>query len=234
MVVAVENAPCNSRSGEAEFSTPNKDPIQVAVQKAPSNCGPSEVEFHAARLASAQKSSPSEPTSQPHPVPTSVDENMVVAGVGAVLDSMVERADRGNLPYSNTCFHSAQPPNLSVKYYLARLQRYLGCSGECYILGLLYIDRLLKRRPWVAVTSLTAHRLVLCSLVLAAKFQDDKFYSNGFYARVGGLTLQELNALEFEFMKLLDWQVHTMPDEYAFYNALVCRAAAAPDNERDQ
>lgn len=199
----------------------------AALQNTPStsSSGTAAVEFAIRGSPSARNPFTSELPSAPLLVAASMDETMVVAGVGTVLDSMVQLANRGKPPHSMTCFHSSRAPNISVTEYLARMQRFLGCSTECYILGVLYIDRLIKRRPWIAVTALSCHRLVLCSLVLAAKFQDDKFYSNDFYARVGGLRLQELNALEINFMKLLDWQVHTMPEEYEFYRDLVYRAA---------
>ena len=48
----------------------------------------------------------------------------------------------------------------------------------------------------VVLTSLNVHRLVITSLMLAAKFFDDLFYNNAFYAKLGGVNATEMNTLE--------------------------------------
>jgi ABC-type multidrug transport system ATPase subunit len=54
----------------------------------------------------------------------------------------------------------------------------------------------------------------LVAAVVAVKFQDDKHYSNIYYAKVGGVSTQELGALEINFMTMLDWRVHVTEEEY--------------------
>lgn len=49
-------------------------------------------------------------------------------------------------------------------------------------------------------------RLLLTALMIGAKFLDDRFLSNRFYAEVGGVTLQELNAMEVAMLKRLGWR----------------------------
>lgn len=46
-------------------------------------------------------------------------------------------------------------------------------------------------------------RVILTAVVLAAKFFDDRYYSNRFYAAVGGVRTKELNALEADFLRLI-------------------------------
>ncbi|CAN1246856.1 CYCP3-1 [Linum grandiflorum] len=45
----------------------------------------------------------------------------------------------------------------------------------------------------VHLTSLNVHRLLITSIMLAAKFVDDAFFNNAYYARVGGISTGELN-----------------------------------------
>merc|ERR1712048_165635 len=108
---------------------------------------------------------------------------------------------------SRTCFHSSALPKLSIADYLERLRRGFNCSGTCFVLGLLYIDRLVKRNPQIRVTPLTSHRLVLVAMLIAVKFNEDMFYSNKHYAKVGGVTTRELNLLERQFLHMLDRKV---------------------------
>ena len=45
------------------------------------------------------------------------------------------------------------------------------------------------------------------SLVLATKFHDDMFYDNRYYAKVGGLGIEEINKLELEALFLIDFDL---------------------------
>jgi hypothetical protein len=64
------------------------------------------------------------------------------------------------------------------------------CSLECYGVGLIYIDRLIKKVPNMKVNNLRCHRLLLCSMTPAAKFNDEDYFVNSFYAPVGGIHLR--------------------------------------------
>ena len=41
------------------------------------------------------------------------------------------------------------------------------------------------------------------SCLISAKFFDDEFYNNAFYAKLGGVPAWEMNALELEFLHLV-------------------------------
>ena len=75
---------------------------------------------------------------------------------------------------------------------------------------MIYIDWLVRIGSSMIIHRLTAHRLVLVGLVCAAKFWDDEFYTNNYYARVGGVPLGELNKLELDFL----FEVSTWMDVY--------------------
>lgn len=46
---------------------------------------------------------------------------------------------------------------------------------------------------------------MLTSVMLAAKFFDDKYYNNKYFALIGGIKLKELNLLEKVFLNSLDY-----------------------------
>lgn len=106
---------------------------------------------------------------------------------------------------------------MNIREYAERMERYLHCSDECFILCILYIERMVQCHSQFVVTDLNVHRLLLTSLVVAAKFHDDVYRSNAHYAKVGGVTVNELAKLEAHFLKKLDWRVHVMADEYSKY-----------------
>lgn len=148
----------------------------------------------------------------------------VVLGLAVALERMASLAPQ---PEAMTSFHCVRAPRVSIRDYLGRIKKFFGCSLECYVLGLLYIDRIVKRHPHIAVSQLSSHRMLICSMTLAAKFQDDCFYTNTFYAQVGGLQVQELNRLEARMAQLLDYRLYVSTEEFEIYRSILCKAAAA-------
>lgn len=57
------------------------------------------------------------------------------------------------------------------------------------------------------MSSLTVHRFILTSITIASKAFCDAFATNPQFARVGGVSLVELNLLEKEFLAVLDWRL---------------------------
>ena len=55
--------------------------------------------------------------------------------------------------------------------------------------------------------------------MLAAKFFDDYFYNNAFYAKLGGVAAMEMNSLELEFLQLLNFTLFVSPEVYMKYHA---------------
>mmetsp|Transcript_30285 Transcript_30285/g.96815 ORF Transcript_30285/g.96815 Transcript_30285/m.96815 type:complete len:312 (-) Transcript_30285:155-1090(-) len=124
-------------------------------------------------------------------------------------------------------FHAIHPPQIDIVDYLTRLMKHFKCSCECYVVAWAYIDRLLRCQPDFTISALTLHRLSLTSLVLAVKFTDDVILSNSWYAQVGGVTTQELNALEANFLEMLSWRAHVSQEEYERCHGML-RCMASP------
>jgi len=123
--------------------------------------------------------------------------NAIVPVLACVLNQLCMRNDR--LPMSRGAvskFHALRPPAISIRDYLARVAKYAACSGECFVLALVYIDRIIQANPSFVVNSLNIHRLLITSVMLAAKFFDDQYFNNAYYAKVGGVPCAEMNSLE--------------------------------------
>ena len=57
--------------------------------------------------------------------------------------------------------------------------------------------------------------------MLAAKFFDDKYYNNKYYALIGGIKLKELNLLEEIFLQSLDFWLYVEQEVYEKYRVLI-------------
>jgi hypothetical protein len=58
--------------------------------------------------------------------------------------------------------------------------------------------------------------------MLAAKFFDDCYYNNRYYARIGGVDATEINQLEVEFLFMTNFQLYVDPDCYVQYWRQLC------------
>ena len=54
-------------------------------------------------------------------------------------------------------------------------------------------------------------------MIIATKYNEDDFYSNKYYSKVGGINLNELNFLEAEFIKLLNYELFIEYDTFFKY-----------------
>lgn len=102
----------------------------------------------------------------------------------SILSSVIERAIQKNEYFSKTTtsrkndvvtiFHSSRAPNVSIRQYLERIFKYSSCSPSCFVVAYIYLDRFLHRTNSVCLTSLNVHRLLITSILVAAKFVDDE------------------------------------------------------------
>ncbi|RQM29018.1 hypothetical protein B5M09_006323, partial [Aphanomyces astaci] len=145
----------------------------------------------------------------------------IVQTLSVVLEGMVHPADSIPVGYlRRTKFEAFRAPQISILDYLVRIHTYASCSPECFVLALVYIDRLHQMQGFV-MTDLNVHRVIITSIVLAAKFFDDHYFNNAYYAKVGGVPCTEMNELEVEFLLLTNFTLHVSTDTYTrYYNEL--------------
>uniref|UniRef100_A0A7S1TIJ0 Cyclin n=1 Tax=Compsopogon caeruleus TaxID=31354 RepID=A0A7S1TIJ0_9RHOD len=132
----------------------------------------------------------------------------------------------GEVPHeldSASLFYSRASQSFSLDWYVERLIRRAECSRSAFVLALIYLLRVQdKGKEKYFVVERNVHRLFLTALVLAIKFLDEPIYDNGFYARVGGLSsLREMNDLEKEMLRVLNFDVFVSEDEYDYFKAML-------------
>ncbi|RNF06630.1 cyclin [Trypanosoma rangeli] len=113
-------------------------------------------------------------------------------------------------------------PGISLEKYAQRLVTYMKCTSEAFIFALAYIRRFLNLG--FPLHSRSIHRVLLTSMVVAAKTRDDLYCSMSYYAQVGGVSNRDLNMMELRLLAdLLDFRAEVPPDEYR----TVCNAITA-------
>lgn len=147
-----------------------------------------------------------------------VDKYFLV--ISSVLAKLVAKGDK--IKSTNKQFRSSSGrlPPITLEAYIARLIQYAPCEKECFLAALLFMDRLAERHNFI-FNSMNVHRSYLVSLLLAAKFFEDQPCDNGYFATVGGVSLQELNSMEVQFLTLVEYRICVTQWEFNMYAQLL-------------
>jgi hypothetical protein len=153
----------------------------------------------------------------------------LLSGMSALLSQRIASVDTSELPpwHRKSVFYSKQTSPAQLYEYLAHIHWFFECSSPCLVIAMMYLDRIISRGAKLTFCAETSHRLVLTSLVAAVKFHDDdwKPYPNSFYASIGEVGVEEMNAMEKQFCKSIDWHFYVGPEEYLQYRDLITAAA---------
>ena len=118
--------------------------------------------------------------------------------------------------HHNEIIYSNSIPLITIKDYLLRIQKYTRIEDNTLIIALIYIDRICKNKN-VILTDYNTHRIIFASIISAIKYHEDKYYSNKYYAKVAGLSLKQLNDLEYYFLSLIDFNLYVDSKMYEKY-----------------
>eukprot|EP00826_Nyctotherus_ovalis_P043193 TRINITY_DN4521_c0_g1_i3.p1 TRINITY_DN4521_c0_g1~~TRINITY_DN4521_c0_g1_i3.p1 ORF type:complete len:111 (+),score=13.36 TRINITY_DN4521_c0_g1_i3:72-404(+) len=95
---------------------------------------------------------------------------------------------------------------------------------EILVCIIVYVDRFINAKK-IYLTLHEMHRVILAASLLAMKFYFDDPYNNKTFSRIGGITLEELNELEANFLIEIDYNLAICKREYKRYEkALVSYA----------
>eukprot|EP01064_Diplonema_japonicum_P024187 TRINITY_DN34696_c0_g1_i1.p1 TRINITY_DN34696_c0_g1~~TRINITY_DN34696_c0_g1_i1.p1 ORF type:complete len:226 (+),score=24.77 TRINITY_DN34696_c0_g1_i1:29-679(+) len=139
-------------------------------------------------------------------------------GISELLNKMVTKGDGKSRGGERTAFDGSKPAPVSIQDYLIRMCKYGYCSPEVFICLVIYLGRI-RAKMGTNFTSYNIHRLLLTAFVVAAKLRDDTYYSNKYYASIGGVTLQDMNKMEQSFLRYTSWELHIRKSEYDQYFA---------------
>nr|XP_043610485.1 cyclin-U4-1-like [Erigeron canadensis] len=145
--------------------------------------------------------------------------NNLISYLSSLLDRIAESNDNnpGFHEQKISAFHGLTRPTISIQSYLERIFKYANCSPSCYVVAYVYLDRFTQQQPAVSINSFNVHRLLITSVMIAAKFMDDMYYNNAYYAKVGGITTKEINFLEVDFLFGLGFQLNVNPTTFHTY-----------------
>jgi len=146
----------------------------------------------------------------------------LVETVSSLLEEMIQGRLANYLTAdeipTKTAFHASKLPPISIKSYLERFAKFSDCSDDAFIYALIYLDKAGDLFEDFNLDSFNVHRMILTCLVVACKFNNDFYYKNSYYAKIGGLKAEEFNVLEKEFLvDYVDFSLYVSQETYNEY-----------------
>lgn len=119
-----------------------------------------------------------------------------------------------NNPYPDV-FTSKKPPKIKLLDFFDRILKYCKLDEATFVALMIFLD---KASDQIALTNHNIHKLILGAMICSVKYCCDELYSNSFYARVGGITLTEMNKIEVAFLNLIDFKMYIEEEKYERYS----------------
>ncbi|KAM0934316.1 putative cyclin PHO80, Cyclin-like superfamily [Dioscorea sansibarensis] len=160
----------------------------------------------------------------------SLSESEETPSVISVLASLVERVIARNEKINGgECNSSSSSSSrfgigsnervldMSVKCFMERIFRYAKVAPPVYVVAYVYMDRLANFNPHFRISYANVHPLLITAIMVASKFVEDLNYRNSYFAKVGGLTTEEMNRLEIDFLFMMRFKLHVNVSVYESY-----------------
>lgn len=113
---------------------------------------------------------------------------------------------------SGASLSSKTIPNLTIEDFLIRVAKYSKIEPSTMVSMFIYIMRVIK--SGIVLGYCNVYRIILGACVLSVKFNEDSKFPYFYYAKIGGLTLQELSKVEYEMYTKLNFSLFITEDEF--------------------
>ena len=116
---------------------------------------------------------------------------------------------------SKMVFSCHKKPKISILEYINRIIKYTYLEKSSLIVSLIYLDRICQND--ILITDYNIHRLLLISIIISIKINEDKIFGNNYYAEVGGISIKEFNSIESDFVNFINYYLFVTEEEYFKY-----------------
>ena len=95
-------------------------------------------------------------------------------------------------------FYLTHIPFITLEDYLKRIIKYTRMDISTLILAIIYIDKMCETQEYILSFN-NIHRLILAACLISIKFNEDVQITNSYYAKIGCVSVELLNKLEYDF-----------------------------------
>ena len=132
-----------------------------------------------------------------------------------IVNILIQNRDKTkiNIKDIKDPLYSNKVPIIKIEDYLIRLVKYSRMEISTLILTFIYIKRFINKENYIIAFN-NIFRLIISCSILAIKFNENKTFKNTFYAKIGGLEVEDLNNLEYNLFSRLDFNLRVLDNEF--------------------
>ena len=152
------------------------------------------------------------------PISPSLKKHIIKAIVANLEDIIEENKKNNKYKYilKDNIFYLENLPPISLEKYVQHLVKYTQMNISTLILAVMYIDEFCEKYKYF-LTSNNIYRLILISVFISLKYNEDIFINANAYASIAGVSVEDLKNLEFQMCVALDFSFFIKSKNYQQY-----------------
>lgn len=151
--------------------------------------------------------------------PISLDlKNEIIRSVIIGLNEIITENKQNNEEkyIINDLFYLPRIPNISLADYIKRIVKYTKMDISSLILSVIYIDNVCETHKYI-LTLNNIYRMILASCLLSIKFNEDIMVNTKTYSEIAGVSVEDLNNLEYQMYVMLGFRLYVKYEHYQKY-----------------
>ena len=150
----------------------------------------------------------------------------LIENISSIIESLIEE-NKNLLDYKEklkiqkkSVFNKDELPHISIKNYLHRIQTFSEAEDNTLIISLIFLDKICDTAS-IILTEYNVHRLLFISILIAIKYNEDLVFELDCYSKIAGMTKKEINKLEYQFLKLINFEVFVHKKIFEKYKSYI-------------
>ena len=157
------------------------------------------------------------------PISPYLQKHIIKSIAQNLKDIIKENIHNNQMKYvKHDIFYISRLPPISLEDYINRIFKNTKMNISSLILSIIYIDRFCENNGYI-LSLKNIHRIFLTACRLSIKFNEDINVSTKYYSNVAGITVQDLNNLEFYLIVNLEFSLFVENDIYQKYFEYFCK-----------
>ena len=154
----------------------------------------------------------------------SLKSHIISSIVKNLYEIMEENKQMGNDQFNlkDNIFYLDVIPNISLEYFINHLFKYTNMSISSLILAIIYIDQFCEKFKY-ALSMHNIFRILLIFVYISITLNEDINIKPEFYSKVAGVSVKDLNMLEFQMCVAMNFEFFIKSDYYQQYFAYFCK-----------
>ena len=139
----------------------------------------------------------------------------IIANLNDIIEENKKRINRKYISKDNL-FYLEKLPNISLGDYILYLMKYNNINISTLILAVIYLDKFCEKYNYV-LTMHNIYRIILISIFISIKYNEDMFVSAIIYAQIAGVCVEDLLNLEYNMCVALEFGFYVKEELYQQY-----------------